>query len=129
MKKTLTEKRFFEWHEDDVSVTLRNRSGSYGGAARYSLSAISRHGRIALCHRLQMGATRTSNAREVDSMRKKVAYGVVICYTIDEKMGNTYIHEEQANTLAQRDYKQPQAVIYETADSSGIKSKPCNNNK
>ena len=28
---TLTEKRFFQWHEDDVSVTLRNRSGSYGG--------------------------------------------------------------------------------------------------
>lgn len=31
MMKTLTEKRFFEWHEDDVSVTLRNKSGSYGG--------------------------------------------------------------------------------------------------
>ena len=30
-KKTVTEKRFFEWHEDDVSVTLRNKSGSYGG--------------------------------------------------------------------------------------------------
>lgn len=25
--KTLTEKRFFEWHEDDKSVTLRNRGG------------------------------------------------------------------------------------------------------
>lgn len=32
-KKTLTEKRFFEWHEDDVSVTLRNRGGSYGGGS------------------------------------------------------------------------------------------------
>lgn len=31
--KTLTEKRFFEWHEDDVSVTLRNHSGSYGGGS------------------------------------------------------------------------------------------------
>jgi hypothetical protein len=30
---TLTEKRFFEWHEDDVSVTLRNRGGSYGGGS------------------------------------------------------------------------------------------------
>ena len=29
--KTYAEKRFFEWHEDDVSVTLRNKSGSYGG--------------------------------------------------------------------------------------------------
>ena len=30
---TMTEKRFFEWHEDDVSVTLRNKSGSYGGGS------------------------------------------------------------------------------------------------
>lgn len=29
--KTLTEKRFFEWYEDDKSVTLRNKGGSYGG--------------------------------------------------------------------------------------------------
>lgn len=33
MIKTLTEKRFFEWHEDDKSVTLRNKSGSYGGGS------------------------------------------------------------------------------------------------
>lgn len=33
-KKTLTEKRFFEWHEDDKSVTLRNKSGSYGGGSK-----------------------------------------------------------------------------------------------
>lgn len=59
--KTLTEKRFFEWHEDDKSVTLRNRGGSYGGGSEV----------------------------------------LVICY-------------DQANTLAARDYKQPQAVIYET---------------
>lgn len=31
---TLTEKRFFEWHEDDKSVTLRNKGGSYGGGQR-----------------------------------------------------------------------------------------------
>lgn len=33
MMKTLTEKRFFEWYEDDVAVTLRNHSGSYGGGS------------------------------------------------------------------------------------------------
>ena len=71
--KTLTEKRFYEWHEDDVSVTLRNRSGSYGGGSE-----------------------------------------VLVVYTIDEKMGQTYVHEGLANTLAQRAYKQPQAVIYES---------------
>ena len=26
-QKTLTEKRFFEWHEDDISVTLRYKGG------------------------------------------------------------------------------------------------------
>ena len=30
---TLTEKRFFEWHEDKISVTLRGSSGSYGGGS------------------------------------------------------------------------------------------------
>ena len=31
---TLTEKRFFEWHEDDISVTIRNKGGSYGGGQK-----------------------------------------------------------------------------------------------
>ena len=31
-------------------------------------------------------------------------------------MGNTYIHYELANTLAQRDYKMPQAVTIEEDD-------------
>jgi DNA (cytosine-5)-methyltransferase 1 len=30
---TLTEKRFFKWEQDDVAVTLRNKSGSYGGGS------------------------------------------------------------------------------------------------
>ena len=34
-------------------------------------------------------------------------------WTLDEKMGNVYINQEMANTLAARDYKQPQVVIYE----------------
>lgn len=32
--KTLTEKRFFKWEEDEVSVSLRARSASYGGGQR-----------------------------------------------------------------------------------------------
>ena len=35
----------------------------------------------------------------------------LVCYTIDEKCANTYVWEEQANTLAARDYKQPQTVV------------------
>lgn len=35
MKKTIcyAEKRFFEWHEDDRSVTIREKGGSYGGGS------------------------------------------------------------------------------------------------
>lgn len=33
-----------------------------------------------------------------------------ITYSLDEKMGQTYVHEEQANTLAARDFKQPQCI-------------------
>ncbi len=39
-QKTLTEKRFFEWHEDDVAVTLRNKGGVIRqqlGSPRYLL--------------------------------------------------------------------------------------------
>ena len=28
-----SEKRFFEWHEDDKSVNIRASSGSYGGGS------------------------------------------------------------------------------------------------
>ena len=28
---TFPEKRFFEWHKDPISVSLRYKSGSYGG--------------------------------------------------------------------------------------------------
>jgi hypothetical protein len=31
--KTYPEKRFFDWEEDDVSVSLRACSGSYGGGS------------------------------------------------------------------------------------------------
>lgn len=33
-------------------------------------------------------------------------------FSVDEKMGQTYIGDDIGNTLAQRDYKQPQAVCY-----------------
>lgn len=39
-------------------------------------------------------------------------------------MGQTYVHEQQGNTLGARDYKQPQAVIYGMCsyDSNSMKS-------
>ena len=70
--KTLAEKRFFEWHEDDKSVTLRNRGGLMAEGQRSSLSTVPRQSRSIVRHRLQVGAARTSNAREVDSMREVI---------------------------------------------------------
>ena len=93
-----------------------------------------------------MGAARTSDARKTDYMCEAIGLDfqnclqtgdkamtltggridghsvpcVLIqggCYSLDEKMGQTYVHQECANTLAQRDYKQPQAVIYELSES------------
>lgn len=32
-KITFTEKRFFQWYKDEVSVTLREHSASYGGGS------------------------------------------------------------------------------------------------
>ena len=43
-----------------------------------------------------------------------------VCYSIDEKCANTYVWEEQANTLAARDYKQPQTVCYEEEKPLGL---------
>lgn len=34
MQKNFTEKRFFYWVEDNTSVSLRAKSGSYGGGVR-----------------------------------------------------------------------------------------------
>lgn len=33
MKKAYAEKRYFEWHEDELAVSLRAKSGSYGGGS------------------------------------------------------------------------------------------------
>ena len=76
--KTVTEKRFFEWHEDDVAVTLRNKGGSYGGGARCLSFALLIWSRMIT--------------------RKQVMNDV---WTMDEKWGLTmYIHHNLANTRA-----------------------------
>lgn len=65
--KTVTEKRFFEYHEDDISVTLRNKGGSFGGGAKCLLFALPRCRWGVVRNRLQMGATRASRSRKVNS--------------------------------------------------------------
>lgn len=51
---TLTEKRFFEWEEDEIAVTLRASGASYGGGSE--VLVISECCRDAECDGLQ-GAT------------------------------------------------------------------------
>lgn len=43
-----------------------------GGGAKSSLSTLPGQSRSIVCHGLQMGTTRTSNAREADSMREVI---------------------------------------------------------
>lgn len=57
-----------------MSVTLRNRSGSYGGGARYLLSALPGYHRSIVRNRLQMGTTRTSIAGETDRMCEAIGF-------------------------------------------------------
>ena len=64
--KTVTEKRFGEYYEDDKSVTLRSSSASVGGEARYLSSPIHRQSWSIVWNRLQMGTTATSRTREID---------------------------------------------------------------
>jgi hypothetical protein len=52
-------------------------------------------------------------ARDYKGVGRHDTLDRIVCYPCDEKMGNTYCWEEQANTLAVGDYKQPQAVCYD----------------
>lgn len=53
---TLTEKRFFEWHEDELSVTLRNKGGSYGGGSEVFVIMIDEEEDVENIHQLIRGA-------------------------------------------------------------------------
>lgn len=71
----------------DEAISFQERAGCSGG------------GKGILIQKDRIGALSTLNNQSV-------------CMTVDEKMGNTYIHEDCANTMGARDYKQPQAVCY-----------------
>ena len=49
-------------------------------------------------------------ANTLDCMHDQQA----VVYSLDEKMGQTYVWEGTANTLAARDFKQPQMVAFQT---------------
>lgn len=70
---TMTEKRFFEWHEDDVSVTLRNSGGSYGGER-------------SACHLIYTETVGSICARDYKGVGNQYVYEgklIIDVYTID----------------------------------------------
>lgn len=78
-----------ELDSENIPITMQVRCGKEGG------------GKGAL---LQKDLSATLSTSNMQTLFQPV-------YTVDEKIGNTYSWEEQANTLAARDYKQPQAVV------------------
>ena len=61
---TLTEKRFFEWHEDNTSVTLRNRGGSYGNGSEV----------LVICYiktQLEQSASMTTREQRANTLSKE----------------------------------------------------------
>ncbi len=111
-------------HVPCVAYTMKERAGCAGGgigtADRESCIAFDTYNMVPM---LTYGLDRASfnqgeNAKFDFSVLPEqqptmTARGPgAVCYSLDEKMGQTYISEEQANTLAARDYKQPQAVAF-----------------
>ena len=67
-----------------------------------------------VCYSVDQGGGKSAcNIAEGQSPTLTCTHGgePAVCYTIDEKCANTYVWKEQANTLAARDYKQPQTVV------------------
>lgn len=90
--KTLTEKRFFHWVEDDKSVTLRNKSGSYGGGSEV----------LVICSirpKSDPSVPRTTNG---------------VCYGIDQQggKGGANYTVDVAPTMASDSHGTPHAVAY-----------------
>ena len=66
-----------------------------GGGAKSSLSHISRQSRSIVCHRLQMGAARTSYAREINNMYKEIEKGLSNQVSVRRawSIGNGQLHD------------------------------------
>ena len=64
-------------------------------------------------HENGVASTLTSIDHKFPQCVSYQASGDARCWSLDEKMGQTYVHEDMGNTLGARDYKQPQAVCYD----------------
>lgn len=116
MTKTFTEKRFFEWREDDVSVTLRASSGSYGGAARQSSFALCGNGRGIVQRRRKRPRRAIRRARETRHRGDNVID--VEVFAVDMGGGKTQcgIYEDMAPTLSCTHAGEPVVCYQEEKD-------------
>ena len=108
-QKTLTEKRFFEWHEDDVSVTLRNKGGSYGG------------GQQSACHLLYqdtIGALCATDYKWVQQEQVMQGKLIVEGFIADHPTPKIHVGDGTAYTTNSRDYKGVMIVVLSENDRS-----------
>ena len=89
--------------QENQSATLATHNDQYLFQPVFSIQSAGRAG-----NKKQNGAGVSENIGYTLTAQDRRA----VAYSLDEKMGQTYTWENQANTLAARDYKQPQAVCY-----------------
>lgn len=128
---TLTEKRFFYWVEDDVSVTLRSKSGSYGGGSEVLIICTATdeedtgEGKLTewaknswltqVVGGSQEHSTQaTTKGRDCDKASKG---NISLLGTMVNDITPKASVRDAAFTMRQRDYKEPMVVIYELSDN------------
>ena len=113
--KTVTEKRFGEFHEDDISVTLRASSASYGGGQR---------GACYLPYSRTCGAICARDYKGVGA--QYVAENKLVVKRMEQQMSDQYIVRRLTPTECERLQGFPDGWtdIGEWTDSKGRKHRP-----
>ena len=106
-KRAQSDKDFETWKESDKANTL---NGFDTGDVRTSEAVVYALDRASFNQGKNAQYDFEVSDKGINSSLVAKGLGAV-AYTIDEKCANTYVWEEQANTLAARDYKQPQTVV------------------
>lgn len=94
-----------------LRIVLEKQAG--GGIRTFDvrISSEGTKNQRAHCYETDRSRALDTGGENPDSNHGGIA--VIEHWTIDKKMGNTYVHCEEANTLGARDFKQPQATVVE----------------
>lgn len=102
------------WEETaGTSSDSIGKTGTGGGIETFDvrISSEGTKNQRAHCYETDRSRALDTGGENPDSNHGGIA--IVEHWTIDEKMGNTYCHCEEANTLGARNFKQPQATVQE----------------